>query len=103
MLQDMFKFRGSHVSASFSTCLLTSIMNTLRLTKDTLVNWLLLPQVKLVSDLEDNVEVTTAKVREQRQREEETKRQEEEAKVEWWRQQGVSGKSSVCCGGANST
>ena len=55
-------------------------MEFLHLSKDPLVNWLLLPQVELVSDLEDDVEVAMAKVREQRWREEEAERQEEEVK-----------------------
>lgn len=57
-------------------------MNTLCLTKDTLVDWLLLPQVKLVSDSEDNTKVATAKIHEQWQREDEVKRQEDEVKAE---------------------
>ncbi|KIM68188.1 hypothetical protein SCLCIDRAFT_20593 [Scleroderma citrinum Foug A] len=47
-------------------------MEFLCLSKDTLVDWSLLPQVELVSDSEDDTEVATAK--------------EEEAKAEWWRQ-----------------
>ena len=70
-------------------------MEFLHLSKDTLVNWLLLPQVELVSDSEDNVEVATAKVQEWRRREEEAKRQEEEAKVERRRQKEVSPQRSV--------
>ena len=65
-------------------------MESLHLTKDTLVDWSLLPQVELVSNSEDNVEVVTAKVREQRRREEEVKRQEEEEKAERRRQKEVS-------------
>ena len=65
-------------------------MEFLRLSKDTLVNWLLLPQVELVSDLEDDTEVAMVKVQEQCWREEEAKRQEEEAKVERRRQKEVS-------------
>ena len=65
-------------------------MEFLRLSKDTLVNWSLLPQVELVSDSEDDTEVVMVKVQEQRWREEEAKRQEEEAKVEWRRQKEVS-------------
>ena len=42
--------------------ILNTIMEFLRLSKDTLVNWSLLPQVELVSDSEDDVEVATAKV-----------------------------------------
>ncbi|KIM67356.1 hypothetical protein SCLCIDRAFT_21206 [Scleroderma citrinum Foug A] len=61
-------------------------MEFLCLSKDTLVNWSLLPQVELVSDSEDDAEVVTAKVRERRWREEEAKRQEEEVKVERRRQ-----------------
>ncbi|KIM67451.1 hypothetical protein SCLCIDRAFT_20979 [Scleroderma citrinum Foug A] len=61
-------------------------MEFLRLSKDTLVDWLLLPQVELVSNSEDNMEVAMAKVREQCWREEEVKRQEEEAKAEQRRQ-----------------
>ena len=38
-------------------------MESLHLTKDTLVNWSLLPQVELVSNSEDNMEVAMAKVR----------------------------------------
>ena len=45
-----------------STFFLSFIMEFLRLSKDTLVNWSLLPQVELVSDLEDNMEVATVKV-----------------------------------------
>ena len=37
-------------------------MEFLHLSKDTLVNWLILPQVELVSNSEDNAEVATAKV-----------------------------------------
>ena len=70
-------------------------MEFLRLSKDTLVDWLLLPQVELVSDLEDNAEVATVKVREQHRREEEAKRQEEEVKVEQRRQKEVSSQRSV--------
>ena len=70
-------------------------MEFLHLSKDTLVNWSLLPQVELVSDSEDDAEVAMAKVREQCQREEEVKRQEEEAKAEWWRQKEVSPQHSV--------
>ena len=70
-------------------------MEFLRLLKDTLVNWLLLPQVELVSDSGDDVEVATAKVRERHWREEEAKRQEEEVKVERWRQKEVSPQHSV--------
>ena len=70
-------------------------MEFLCLSKDTLVNWSLLPQVELVSDLEDNTEVATVKVREQRWREEEAKRQEEEAKVKRRRQKEVSPQRSV--------
>ena len=65
-------------------------MEFLRLSKDTLVNWSLLPQVELVSDSEDDTEVAMVKVQEQCWREEEAKRQEEEAKVEWRRQKEVS-------------
>ena len=65
-------------------------MEFLRLSKDTLVNWSLLPQVELVSDLEDDTEVAMVKVQEQCWREEEAKRQEEEAKVERRRQKEVS-------------
>ena len=65
-------------------------MEFLRLSKDTLVNWSLLPQVELVSDLEDDTEVAMVKVQEQCWREEEAKRQEEEAKVEQRRQKEVS-------------
>ncbi|KIM53886.1 hypothetical protein SCLCIDRAFT_31507 [Scleroderma citrinum Foug A] len=61
-------------------------MEFLRLSKDTLVDWSLLPQVELVSNSEDNMEVATAKVRVWRWREEEAKRQEEEAKAERRRQ-----------------
>ncbi|KIM58669.1 hypothetical protein SCLCIDRAFT_27829 [Scleroderma citrinum Foug A] len=64
-------------------------MEFLRLSKDTLINWLILPQVELVSNSEDNAEVAMAKVRERCQREEEAKKQEEEAKAEWWRQKEV--------------
>ena len=78
-----------------STFFLSSIMEFLRLSKDTLVNWSLLPQVELVSDSEDDTEVATAKVREWRQREEEAKRQEEEVKVERRRQKEVSPQRSV--------
>ena len=78
-----------------STFFLSSIMEFLRLSKDTLIDWSLLPQVELVSDLEDDTEVATAKVRERRRREEEVKRQEEEAKAEWWRQKEVSSQHSV--------
>ena len=78
-----------------STFFLSPIMEFLCLSKDTLVDWLLLPQVELVSDLEDDAEVAMAKVREQCQRQEEAKRQEEEAKVEWWRQKEVSSQHSV--------
>ena len=70
-------------------------MEFLHLSKDTLVNWSLLPQVELVSDSEDDTEVATAKVQEQRRREEEVKRQEEEVKAEWWRQKEVSPQRSV--------
>ena len=70
-------------------------MEFLRLSKDTLVNWSLLPQVELVSDLEDNMEVATVKVRERCRREEEVKRQEEEVKVERRRQKEVSPQHSV--------
>ena len=70
-------------------------MEFLRLSKDTLVDRSLLPQVELVSDLEDDAKVATAKVRERRRREEEVKRQEEEAKAEWWRQKEVSSQHSV--------
>ena len=70
-------------------------MEFLHLSKDTLVDWSLLPQVELVSDSKDDTEVATAKVREQRQREEEVKRQEEEAKAERWRQKEVSPQRSV--------
>ena len=70
-------------------------MEFLRLLKDTLVNWLLLPQVELVSDSEDDVEVAMAKVQERHRREEEAKRQEEEVKVERWRQKEVSPQHSV--------
>ena len=70
-------------------------MEFLRLSKDTLVDWSLLPQVELVSNLEDDTEVATAKVREQHWREEEAKRQEEEAKVEQRRQKEVSSQRSV--------
>ena len=70
-------------------------MEFLRLSKDTLVDWSLLPQVELVSDSEDDAEVATVKVREQHRREEEVKRQEEEAKAEWRRQKEVSPQRSV--------
>ena len=70
-------------------------MEFLCLSKGTLVNWSLLPQVELVSDLEDDVEVATVKVRERCQRQEEVKRQEEEAKAEWQRQKEVSSQCSV--------
>ena len=70
-------------------------MEFLRLSKDTLVDWSLLPQVELVSNSEDDTEVATAKVREQRQRQEEVKRQEEEAKAEWRWQKEVSPQHSV--------
>ena len=70
-------------------------MEFLHLSKDTLVNWSLLPQVELVSDLEDNTEVVTVKVRERHWREEEAKRQEEEAKAEQQRQKEVSPQCSV--------
>ena len=70
-------------------------MEFLRLSKDTLVNWLILPQVELVSNSEDNAEVATAKVRERCRREEEAKKQEEEAKAEQWRQKEVSSQCSV--------
>ena len=102
LLRDRFKFHSSRVPASFSTCLLSSIMESLHLTKNTLIDWSLLPQVNLVSNLEDNVEVAMVKVREQWQREEEMKRQEEEAKVKWQRQKEVSQRLGVRCGGANS-
>ena len=78
-----------------STFFLSSIMEFLRLSKDTLVDWLLLPQVELVSNSEDDAEVVTTKVQEWCQREEEVKRQEEEAKVEQWRQKEVSPQRSV--------
>ena len=77
------------------TFFLSPIMEFLRLSKDTLVDWSLLPQVELVSDSEDDVEVVTAKVRERRWREEEAKRQKEEAKAEWRRQKEVSPQHSV--------
>ena len=70
-------------------------MEFLRLSKDTLVDWSLLPQVELVSNSEDDTEVATAKVREQSWREEEVKRQEEEAKAERQRQKEVSPQRSV--------
>ena len=70
-------------------------MEFLCLSKDTLVDWSLLPQVELVSDSEDDMEVATAKVREQHRREEEAKRQEEEAKAERRRQKEVSPQCSV--------
>ena len=70
-------------------------MEFLRLSKDTLVNWSLLPQVELVSDSEDKAEVATAKVQERCWREEEAKRQKEEAKAEWQRQKEVSPQHSV--------
>ena len=70
-------------------------MEFLCLSKGTLVDWSLLPQVELVSDLEDDAEVATAKVQEQCQRQEEVKRQEEEVKVEWQRQKEVSSQCSV--------
>ena len=44
------------------TFFLSSIMESLHLTKDTLVDWLLLPQVELVSNSEDDAEVAMAKV-----------------------------------------
>ena len=75
--------------------ILNTIMEFLRLSKDTLVNWSLLPQVELVSDSEDDMEVATEKVQEQCQREEEAKRQEEEAKAERRRQKEVSPQRSV--------
>ena len=78
-----------------STFFLSSIMEFLRLSKDTLIDWLLLPQVELVSDSEDDMEVATVKVREQRRREEEAKRQEEEVKAEQQRQKEVSPQCSV--------
>ena len=70
-------------------------MEFLCLSKDTLVDWLLLPQVELVSNSEDDTEVAMAKVREQSWREEEVKRQEEEAKAERQRQKEVSPQRSV--------
>ena len=70
-------------------------MEFLCLSKDTLVDWSLLPQVELVSDLEDDAEVAMVNVQERHWREEEVKRQEEEAKVEWWRQKEVSSQHSV--------
>ena len=45
-----------------STFFLSSIMEFLHLSKDTLIDWLLLPQVELVSDSEDNTEVVMVKV-----------------------------------------
>ena len=70
-------------------------MEFLCLSKDTLVDWSLLPQVELVSDLEDDAEVAMVNVQERHWREEEVKRQEEEAKVEQWRQKEVSSQHSV--------
>ena len=70
-----------------STFFLSSIMEFLCLSKGTLVDWSLLPQVELVSDSEDDTEMVTVKVRERRQREEEAKRQEEEVKAERQRQE----------------
>ena len=78
-----------------STFFLSSIMEFLHLSKDTLIDWSLLPQVELVSDSEDDAEVATAKVQEQHWREEEAKRQEEEAKAERRRQKEVSSQCSV--------
>ena len=78
-----------------STFFLSSIMEFLHLSKDTLVDWSLLPQVELVSNSEDDAEVATEKVQEQCQREEEAKRQEEEAKAERRRQKEVSPQHSV--------
>ena len=94
LLGDGFKFH-SHVCHLPSTFFSSTIMEFLCLSKDTLIDWLLLPQVELVSDSEDDKEVAMAKVRERRRREEEVKRQEEEAKVERWRQKEVSPQRSV--------
>ena len=70
-------------------------MEFLCLSKDTLVDWSLLPQVELVSDLEDDAEVAMVNMQERHWREEEVKRQEEEAKVERRRQKEVSSQHSV--------
>ena len=56
-----FVIRACHLPSTF---FLSSIMESLCLTKDTLVNWSLLPQVELVSDSEDDMEVAMEKVRE---------------------------------------
>ena len=50
-------------------------MEFLRLSKDTLVNWSLLPQVELVSNSEDDAEVAMAKVQEQMEQEQQEEMQ----------------------------
>ena len=70
-------------------------MESIRLTKDTLVNWTSLSLIHLISDSEDDEETAVAKTREKWQREEVMKREVEEAKAEWWRQREVSSERPV--------
>ena len=80
----------------FSICFLSIMMESIRLTKDTLVDWTLLSPIHLISDSEDDEETAAAKTREKWRREEVTKREVEEAKAERRRQREVSSECLVC-------
>ena len=70
-------------------------MESIRITKDTLVNWTSLSPFHLISNSEDDEETAVAKTCEKRRREEVTKREVEEAKAEWRRQREVSSERPV--------